>query len=103
VAFAKAVRKALSAPIRLQDQEIFLTASIGIASALETGAAPEDLLRDAAVALYEAKRRGKDSAEVFRPTMRDDSMIGDARAIAARGGEERLIHYRRSPVWQIWT
>ena len=61
-AFAKSVRKALSAPIGLQDQEILLTASIGIASVHETGTAPKEGLRDAAVALYEAQRRGKDSA-----------------------------------------
>ena len=84
-------------PIRLREQEIFLTASIGIASSRESGPTPEDLLRDAAVALYEAKRRGKDSAELFRPTMRDDrnelvTLESDLRRAVERGEIE--VHYQ---------
>jgi EAL domain-containing protein (putative c-di-GMP-specific phosphodiesterase class I) len=55
------------------------------------------LLRDAAVALYEAKRRGKDSAEVFRATMRDDrnelvTLESDLRRAVERGEIE--VHYQ---------
>jgi len=94
---AKSLRRAISPPIHLRDQEIFLTASIGIASARESGSAAEDLLRDAAVALYEAKRRGKDSTEFFRPTMRDDrneivTLESDLRRAVERGEIE--VYYQ---------
>jgi diguanylate cyclase (GGDEF)-like protein/PAS domain S-box-containing protein len=97
IAFAKTLRRAISVPIRLRDQEVFLTASIGIASSRESGPTPEDLLRDAAVALYEAKRRGKDSAELFRPTMRDDrnelvTLESDLRRAVERGEIE--VYYQ---------
>ncbi len=95
--FAKTLRRAVSVPIRLREQEVFLTASIGIANARESGPTAEDLLRDAAVALYEAKRRGKDSAELFRPTMRDDrnelvTLESDLRRAVERGEIE--VHYQ---------
>ncbi|MBL8907574.1 MAG: EAL domain-containing protein [Rhizobiales bacterium] len=95
--FAKTIRRAISVPIRLREQEIFLTACIGIANARESGPTPEDLLRDAAVALYEAKRRGKDSAELFRPAMRDDrnelvTLESDLRRAVERGEIE--VHYQ---------
>ena len=97
IAFAKTIRRAVSVPIRLRDQEVFLTTSIGIANARESGSSSEDLLRDAAVALYEAKRRGKDSAELFRPTMRDDrnelvTLESDLRRAVERGEIE--VHYQ---------
>jgi EAL domain-containing protein (putative c-di-GMP-specific phosphodiesterase class I) len=49
------------------------------------------------VALYEAKRRGKDSAELFRPTMRDDrnelvTLESDLRRAVERGEIE--VHYQ---------
>ncbi len=64
---------------------------------MKSGPTPEDLLRDAAVALYEAKRRGKDSAELFRPTMRDDrnelvTLESDLRRAVERGEIE--VHYQ---------
>ena len=56
----------------MRTQEIFLTASLGVAGYREKGQTAEDLLKDAAIALYEAKRRGKDTIEFFRTSMRDD-------------------------------
>jgi len=72
IAFTDHVRKAVSRPISMRTQEIFLTASLGIAAYREKGQTAEDLLKDAAIALYEAKRRGKDTVEFFRTSMRDD-------------------------------
>jgi diguanylate cyclase (GGDEF)-like protein len=48
-------------------KEVRVTASIGIASGVRDN--PNDLLRDADVALYEAKAAGKDRYAVFEPTM----------------------------------
>jgi diguanylate cyclase (GGDEF)-like protein len=48
-------------------KEVRVTASIGIANGLRDN--PNDLLRDADVALYEAKAAGKDRYVVFEPAM----------------------------------
>ena len=66
------LRLAVARPIMLDGQEIFLTASIGVARGRESGLSAEQLMKDAAIALYEAKRQGKDSVMLFRAAMRDD-------------------------------
>ena len=71
-AFSEALRKAVARPINLDGHEIFLTASVGLAQHREAGVSADQLMKDAAIALYEAKRRGKDTIEVFHTSMRDD-------------------------------
>jgi diguanylate cyclase (GGDEF)-like protein/PAS domain S-box-containing protein len=71
-AFSENIRRAIARPIKLDAHELFLTASIGIAHNREKGLSAEQLLKDAALALYEAKRRGTDVIEVFQTSMRDD-------------------------------
>src|SRR5581483_9653318 len=50
------IAAALEAPFALDDREVAVTASIGVALAGAEHAVPEDLLRDADVALYRAKQ-----------------------------------------------
>lgn len=50
--------------------EILITASIGIALSVTGYQNPEDVLRDADIAMYSAKARGKARYEIFDPTMR---------------------------------
>jgi diguanylate cyclase (GGDEF)-like protein/PAS domain S-box-containing protein len=69
-AFAETLRKALRAPITFNDREIFLTASIGLALADNQPARNEEVLKDAELAMYHAKRIGGDRIEVFKPAMR---------------------------------
>ncbi|NNF79385.1 MAG: EAL domain-containing protein, partial [Rhizobiales bacterium] len=70
--FANEVCRTLAEPCEIGDREVFLTASVGIASWREDSGTAEDLLKDAEIALYEAKRNGKDSVRSFEPSMRDD-------------------------------
>jgi diguanylate cyclase (GGDEF)-like protein/PAS domain S-box-containing protein len=70
LAFAETLRKALRAPITFNDREIFLTASVGIALADNQSARNEEVLKDAELAMYHAKRIGGDRLEVFKPAMR---------------------------------
>lgn len=60
----------LSDPYLLNGQKIFSTASIGIADSRQNPACPEDLLRDADTAMYQAKTTGKNRYVVFNPAMR---------------------------------
>ncbi len=70
IGFAETLRRALRAPIAFNDREIFLTASIGIAIADKEVHRTEEVLKDAELAMYHAKRIGGDRIEVFKPTMR---------------------------------
>ena len=71
-AMTEQIRRTIAQPVRVRAQEIFLTGSLGIAAPRPGRMAAEDVLKDAEVALYEAKRRGKDTIEFFRPGMHDD-------------------------------
>jgi diguanylate cyclase (GGDEF)-like protein/PAS domain S-box-containing protein len=68
--FAESLRKALRAPIAFNDREIFLTASIGLALSDGQAHRTEEVLKDAELAMYHAKRIGGDRIEVFKPSMR---------------------------------
>lgn len=54
--------------------EIFATASIGLILKTKGYERPEELLRDADIAMYRAKARGKSRYEVFDATMHDDAV-----------------------------
>jgi diguanylate cyclase (GGDEF)-like protein/PAS domain S-box-containing protein len=69
-AFAETIRKTLRAPITFRDREIFLTASIGLALGGGDPEQAEDLLKDAELAMYHAKRTGGDRIDVFKDAMR---------------------------------
>ena len=70
IAFAETVRRTLRAPITFNDREIFLTASIGLALADQQSNRSEEILKDAELAMYHAKRIGGDRIEVFKTAMR---------------------------------
>lgn len=66
---AERLAEHLQVPLKLRDQEIHLTASIGISLGYYSDDRPEDLLRNADVAMYRAKNRGKAGYRVFDVAM----------------------------------
>ncbi|HEV7864593.1 MAG TPA: EAL domain-containing protein, partial [Acidimicrobiia bacterium] len=70
---AERITEALREPVLVDGQEVFLSASIGIAVADDTGA-PENLLRDADAAMYRAKAKGRARCEFFDATMRTEAI-----------------------------
>ena len=69
VRVAERVQAELSAPFLVNQQEIVISASIGIAASTSPHTQAEDLLRDADIAMYRAKRAGKARCEVSDPAM----------------------------------
>jgi diguanylate cyclase (GGDEF)-like protein/PAS domain S-box-containing protein len=69
-AFAETIRRTLRAPIAFKDREIFLTASIGLTLGDADPQRAEEMLKDAELAMYHAKRSGGDRIDVFKPSMR---------------------------------
>jgi diguanylate cyclase (GGDEF)-like protein len=64
-ALAGRIADTLSHPVTIAGREVAITASIGIVVADTALASPEDLLRDADTAMYQAKERGRARHEVF--------------------------------------
>jgi predicted signal transduction protein with EAL and GGDEF domain len=66
---AERIRQQLQAPLAIAGREFFVTASIGIALSAAGNQPPEELLRDADIAMYRAKAKGGARSEVFDPSM----------------------------------
>lgn len=94
---AEKILKNLAEPVLLDDREVFITASLGIAFDSPGYTEPEAILRDADNALYRAKARGKACYEVFNPQMHENAlstleMENDLRRALQRN--ELRLHYQ---------
>jgi diguanylate cyclase (GGDEF)-like protein/PAS domain S-box-containing protein len=70
---ADRITVAMREPFTVEGKEVFVTASVGIAMGGETGPASE-LLRNADMAMYTAKSRGKGRVEAFEAHMHREVM-----------------------------
>lgn len=59
----------IATPFIVRGTEVFVTASIGVALGASGYTAPEELLRDADIAMYRAKALGSARCELFDPAM----------------------------------
>ncbi len=96
--------KACAAPFILGGNEVFTSASVGIAMGGSVTDRPEDLLRDADTALYCAKARGRSRFEIFDAAMRAQAitrmeMETDLRRALER--QEFCLHYQ--PILSLTT
>jgi predicted signal transduction protein with EAL and GGDEF domain len=66
---ADRIERELALPFVVAGQEIFVSASIGIAPSVTGYAVAQDILRDADIAMYRAKAQGKARWEVFDQQM----------------------------------
>ena len=83
------IQDALQAPFVVGDKEMQLHASIGIAVGSPATHTYDDLLRDADLAMYVAKRKGKGRFEMFQPEMHEDATHRLQVAAELPGGMER--------------
>jgi diguanylate cyclase (GGDEF)-like protein len=67
--FARRLRSAVIAPMKIDEQGIVATVSIGIAMAPTDGVSPERLLKSADLALYKSKADGRNRLCFFLPEM----------------------------------
>jgi diguanylate cyclase (GGDEF)-like protein/PAS domain S-box-containing protein len=94
---AERIRMELLSTDLLVERQLFVTASIGIVLSTTGYEKPEDLLRDADIAMYRAKARGRDAFEIFDPTMRDRIMSRlklEAELRRAVERQEFMVHYQ---------
>ncbi|RTM05419.1 MAG: EAL domain-containing protein, partial [Hyphomicrobiales bacterium] len=69
-AIADAIKHAINNPITFAKREIVLTASIGLITWTTAQTSAEDMVKDAELAMHQAKRFGGDRIEPFRPAFR---------------------------------
>jgi diguanylate cyclase (GGDEF)-like protein/PAS domain S-box-containing protein len=97
VVVAEKMAEALREPIAIGSQEIVVSASIGIAVADPKTATPETLVRDADVAMYRAKTKGRARHEQFDADLRRQAlqrMETESALRRAMGLQEFVVHYQ---------
>jgi len=82
---AKNILRTLKAPIRLQNQEVIVSTSIGVTVAPSDSDEPETLMKNADLALYRAKEKGRDRYHFFTEEL-------NQRAIRQLHLEQELRH-----------
>ena len=100
---AERIAQALSSPFVVRGREHFVSASVGIA--IGTGSeGPEALIRDADLAMYRAKERGRGRYEIFDQLMRSravDYLRTENELRQALERDELRVHYQ--PVISLGT
>ncbi|HEY9876068.1 MAG TPA: EAL domain-containing protein [Candidatus Obscuribacterales bacterium] len=66
---AERIQKQLASPFNLNSHEVFTSVSIGIAFSTTSYNTPDELLRNADIAMYRAKALGKARYQIFDPSM----------------------------------
>jgi diguanylate cyclase (GGDEF)-like protein len=100
---AERILGALRAPVTLAGRHLQMRASAGVAIG-RAGATPMDLMRDADIAMYQAKLHGKDQAETYEPHMHSQVVRAyelRTELAAAIEAEEFVLHYQ--PVLALET
>jgi diguanylate cyclase (GGDEF)-like protein/PAS domain S-box-containing protein len=97
VVVAEKLATSLREPVPVGRQEIHVSASVGIAVADPETATPESLVRDADVAMYRAKARGRARHERFDADLRRQAIQRLDTESALRRGmglDEFVVHYQ---------
>jgi diguanylate cyclase (GGDEF)-like protein/PAS domain S-box-containing protein len=97
VRVAERIEEALAVPVNLNGQEVSMSASMGIVLSETDYDQPEDVLRDADIALHRAQCCGTGCHEVFDKAMHERAVArlqleNDLRLAVER--EEFLVHYQ---------
>jgi diguanylate cyclase (GGDEF)-like protein/PAS domain S-box-containing protein len=98
------IQQALEHPFDIVGQEVFSSASIGIALSAASYSRPEDLLQDADTAMYRAKSGGRSRHAVFDPVMHQRAVSQLKIEAALRGAvsrQELALFYQ--PVVELAT
>ncbi len=101
---AERIQNVLKRPFSLSDKQIPITVSIGIVPSAAGYDRPEDVLRDADLAMYRAKALGKAGYQIFTAELREHAVTLMALETDLRGALERrefAVHYQ--PITSVET
>jgi len=94
---AERIRQGLGQPLLVEGRELFAHASIGISIATAPGLPPEQLLRQADVAMHVAKSEGKNRHRHFDPAMHQavvERMALQSELTSAVERDQLTVHYQ---------
>ena len=66
---ARRIHQTFETPFTVSDRQVVVTASIGVTVVASAEVGPQDLLRQADMAQYQAKENGRNRVEVFAPAL----------------------------------
>jgi diguanylate cyclase (GGDEF)-like protein/PAS domain S-box-containing protein len=87
IVVAERLADTLAAPFTVGGKELFVHASFGVSMLASRDQTAEDLLRNADISMYMAKRKGKNRIEVFEPSMHAAAIA----RLALKGDLERAL------------
>ncbi|WP_350648327.1 EAL domain-containing protein [Pseudomonas sp. HY13-MNA-CIBAN-0226] len=104
IELAQRIVSQLSQPVAIDGQDIFTSCSLGIVTTDASHETPEDLLRDADVAMYAAKKKGRGRWTIFDASMRKaaiDALLMQNALKQAIAREEFSVVYQ--PIYNVKT
>ena len=102
VIIANRIQQSLTQPAKLNGQTVFVSISMGIVVSNGNYKRPEDILRDADIAMYDAKKHGRGHYKVFEPSMRDSVVFRmelETEMWDALENKDFVIHYQ--PIYNM--
>ena len=103
VRIAERIKEKFALPFNLSGHEVYSSASIGILHQFgKTSETPEDMMRDADTAMYQAKRAGKSRHEVFDEEMHEamkETLQLETDLRRAIDNREFTVHYQ--PIYSL--
>lgn len=94
---AEQILHALIPALKIDDKELFVGASIGIALHPQDGTTSGNLLKNADAAMYRAKASGRGTYRFFTPELNhqlEQRLLLETRLRGARGRNELSVHYQ---------
>jgi diguanylate cyclase (GGDEF)-like protein/PAS domain S-box-containing protein len=91
------VMDSVAQPVMLGPREFFVTCSIGVAAYPSDGTPPESLIEHADIAMYRAKKLGRNNFQFYTPAMNEESLERVRIESALRNALERnefVLHYQ---------
>ncbi|MGI8904924.1 MAG: EAL domain-containing protein [Candidatus Sumerlaeaceae bacterium] len=101
---ANRMQKALVAPFQLDSHAVYTAASIGVALSQTGYSGPDEILRDADIAMYRAKANGGARTQIFDSVMHDKAvqrLLVESELRTAVERNELVLYYQ--PVCRVTT
>ncbi len=93
---AERILEALNSPIRVNQSDFYLSASVGITLFPHDGLLPETLISNADLAMYRAKKHGRNTYKLFTPSMNVEMLrrmnLDNQMRKALKHGEFHLLY-----------
>ena len=96
-AVAQKILSVLSQPVHFDEQELFVTASIGVSLFPADTESPEELMKFADVAMYRAKDRGRNTCQFYTPDMNaraHELLALEGSLRKALDNDQLVLHYQ---------